>query len=192
MLRYDSPTKHFHSSGREPLVTVSLKREWSTHKAQVGSTAFSYKQQSCNLGLSVTVAHRKIYLHPISQKQTLIAAIALFTACGKLMKITGPVTIKTSGTRFGAWMTDPLASTRNNRVSDGAQCAPRSRSFQQWPYSSSGQTPSFYIRAERHKVEVPRDGSATTTFDLRRHCRWQTRGGFIPRRPWSPWNQWSG
>lgn len=35
------------------------------------------------------------------------------------MKITGPVTIKTSGTRFGAWMTDPLASSRNNRVSDG-------------------------------------------------------------------------
>uniref|UniRef100_A0A8D2ZFG6 Olfactomedin 3a n=2 Tax=Scophthalmus maximus TaxID=52904 RepID=A0A8D2ZFG6_SCOMX len=36
--------------------------------------------------------------------------------CGKLMKITGPVTIKISGTRFGAWMTDPLATTRNNRV----------------------------------------------------------------------------
>lgn len=34
------------------------------------------------------------------------------------MKITGPVTIKTSGTRFGAWMTDPLATTRNNRVSN--------------------------------------------------------------------------
>jgi len=42
-----------------------------------------------------------------------------FTACGKLMKITGPETIKTSGTRFGAWMTDPLASPRNNRVSSG-------------------------------------------------------------------------
>lgn len=42
-----------------------------------------------------------------------------FTACGKLMKITDPVTIKTSGTRFGAWMTDPLASPRNNRVSSG-------------------------------------------------------------------------
>ncbi|CDQ99539.1 unnamed protein product [Oncorhynchus mykiss] len=39
--------------------------------------------------------------------------------CGKLMKITGPVTIKTSGTRFGAWMTDPQASQRNNRVSYG-------------------------------------------------------------------------
>uniref|UniRef100_A0A8C5NB16 Olfactomedin-like domain-containing protein n=2 Tax=Gouania willdenowi TaxID=441366 RepID=A0A8C5NB16_GOUWI len=37
--------------------------------------------------------------------------------CGKLMKITGPVTIKTSGTRFGAWMTDPVSSNRNNRVS---------------------------------------------------------------------------
>ncbi|KPP63011.1 noelin-3-like [Scleropages formosus] len=37
-------------------------------------------------------------------------------ACGKLMKITGPVTVKTSGTRFGAWMTDPQASSKNNRV----------------------------------------------------------------------------
>lgn len=36
------------------------------------------------------------------------------------MKITGPVTIKTSGTRFGAWMTDPSTSIRNNRVSNGS------------------------------------------------------------------------
>ncbi|XP_061661614.1 noelin-3a [Syngnathoides biaculeatus] len=36
--------------------------------------------------------------------------------CGKLMKINGPVTIKTSGTRFGAWMTDSLTTTRHNRV----------------------------------------------------------------------------
>ncbi|XP_064928562.1 noelin-3 isoform X4 [Columba livia] len=36
--------------------------------------------------------------------------------CGKLMKITGPITVKISGTRFGAWMTDPLASEKNNRV----------------------------------------------------------------------------
>ncbi|GAB5575305.1 noelin-3 isoform X1 [Prionailurus iriomotensis] len=39
-----------------------------------------------------------------------------FRSCGKLMKITGPITVKTSGTRFGAWMTDPLASEKNNRV----------------------------------------------------------------------------
>ncbi|XP_008935625.1 PREDICTED: noelin-3 [Merops nubicus] len=32
------------------------------------------------------------------------------------MKITGPITVKISGTRFGAWMTDPLASEKNNRV----------------------------------------------------------------------------
>ncbi|XP_056451770.1 noelin-3-like isoform X2 [Gadus chalcogrammus] len=37
-------------------------------------------------------------------------------ACGKLMKITGPLTVKTSGARFGAWMTDPQASPQNNRV----------------------------------------------------------------------------
>ncbi|XP_075689485.1 noelin-3 isoform X1 [Rhinoderma darwinii] len=36
--------------------------------------------------------------------------------CGKLMKITGPVTVKASGPRFGAWMTDPVASEKNNRV----------------------------------------------------------------------------
>ena len=42
--------------------------------------------------------------------------ITLFSACGRLMKITGPTTVKTSGTRFGAWMTDPLASEKNNRV----------------------------------------------------------------------------
>lgn len=41
----------------------------------------------------------------------------VFSACGKLMKINGPLTVKTSGTRFGAWMTDPQASPKNNRVS---------------------------------------------------------------------------
>lgn len=43
--------------------------------------------------------------------------VMCFAACGKLMKITGPLTVKTSGTRFGAWMTDPQASPKNNRVS---------------------------------------------------------------------------
>lgn len=45
------------------------------------------------------------------------SCVMCFTACGKLMKITGPLTVKTSGTRFGAWMTDPQASPKNNRVS---------------------------------------------------------------------------
>ncbi|KAL4635916.1 noelin-3 [Arapaima gigas] len=56
--------------------------------------------------LSLRVVHLESRLRECMGKLT----------CGKLMKITGPVTIKTSGTRFGAWMTDPQASSRNNRV----------------------------------------------------------------------------
>ncbi|KAI4785832.1 hypothetical protein KUCAC02_037525 [Chaenocephalus aceratus] len=37
-------------------------------------------------------------------------------ACGKLTGISEPVTIKTSGSRFGSWMTDPLAAAGDNRV----------------------------------------------------------------------------
>ncbi|GCC18996.1 hypothetical protein chiPu_0018163, partial [Chiloscyllium punctatum] len=37
-------------------------------------------------------------------------------SCGKLMKISLPMTIKTSGTRFGAWMMDPLAAEKENKV----------------------------------------------------------------------------
>lgn len=55
---------------------------------------------------------------PVASALCLTATVRdVFTACGKLMKITGPLTVKTSGTRFGAWMTDPQASPKNNRVS---------------------------------------------------------------------------
>ncbi|KAK0147481.1 Noelin [Merluccius polli] len=37
-------------------------------------------------------------------------------ACGKLTGISEPVTIKTSGSRFGSWMTDPVAPPGDNRV----------------------------------------------------------------------------
>ncbi|CAM9668676.1 unnamed protein product [Lampetra planeri] len=37
-------------------------------------------------------------------------------ACGNLTGISNPDTVKTSGSRFGAWMTDPLASEKDNRV----------------------------------------------------------------------------
>ncbi|XP_067833985.1 noelin-3-like [Heptranchias perlo] len=37
-------------------------------------------------------------------------------SCGKLMKISLPITVKTSGTRFGAWMMDPLATEKDNKV----------------------------------------------------------------------------
>ncbi|XP_062241000.1 noelin-like [Platichthys flesus] len=37
-------------------------------------------------------------------------------ACGKLTGVSEPITIKTSGSRFGSWMTDPLAPPGDNRV----------------------------------------------------------------------------
>ncbi|KAM6954344.1 noelin-like isoform 1-T1 [Aplochiton taeniatus] len=37
-------------------------------------------------------------------------------ACGKLTGISEPITIKTSGSRFGSWMTDPLAPDGDSRV----------------------------------------------------------------------------
>ncbi|KAI7792660.1 noelin-3a [Triplophysa rosa] len=59
--------------------------------------------------------YEQLYQRVISLDSRLRNCMSKLT-CGKLMKITGPVTIKTSGTRFGAWMTDPLASSRNNRI----------------------------------------------------------------------------
>lgn len=66
---------------------------------------------------------RFFFLNPQKITVFISCILLLLTACGKLMKITGPTTIKTSGTRFGAWMTDPLASSRNNRVSSGVGSA---------------------------------------------------------------------
>lgn len=42
-------------------------------------------------------------------------------ACGKLTGISDAITIKTSGSRFGSWMTDPLAPEGDTRVSVNAQ-----------------------------------------------------------------------
>ncbi|XP_005987468.1 olfactomedin 1b isoform X2 [Latimeria chalumnae] len=36
--------------------------------------------------------------------------------CGKLTGISDPVTIRTSGSRFGSWMTDPLAPEGDNKI----------------------------------------------------------------------------
>ncbi|XP_044309124.1 noelin isoform X1 [Varanus komodoensis] len=37
-------------------------------------------------------------------------------ACGKLTAISDPITVKTSGSRFGSWMTDPLAPEGESKV----------------------------------------------------------------------------
>lgn len=43
------------------------------------------------------------------------------SACGKLTGISEPLTIKTSGSRFGSWMMDPVAPLGDNRVSPNSQ-----------------------------------------------------------------------
>lgn len=60
-------------------------------------------------------------------EDSLSCAVHCLPACGKLTGISDPVTVKTSGSRFGSWMTDPLAPEGDNRVS--ASCTePRPRS----------------------------------------------------------------
>ncbi len=43
--------------------------------------------------------------------------ILLLSACGKLTGISDSITVKTSGSRYGSWMTDPLAPDGDTRVS---------------------------------------------------------------------------
>lgn len=52
-----------------------------------------------------------------SGQDTHLRAVPSLPACGKLTGISDPVTVKTSGSRFGSWMTDPLAPEGDNRVS---------------------------------------------------------------------------
>lgn len=47
----------------------------------------------------------------------IIIHAVIISACGKLTGISEPITIKTSGSRFGSWMTDPLAPAGDSRVS---------------------------------------------------------------------------
>lgn len=79
-------------------------------------------------------------------------------ACGKLMKINGPLTVKTSGTRFGAWMTDPQATLKNNRVSrvNGLRCV-----WKPWiTRSRSWKTFLFTLTAGiKHKCWCPSEHS---------------------------------
>lgn len=46
--------------------------------------------------------------------------VLLLSACGKLTGISDSVTVKTSGSRYGSWMTDPLAPDGDTRVSSSS------------------------------------------------------------------------
>uniref|UniRef100_A0A4W5M4U8 Olfactomedin 3 n=1 Tax=Hucho hucho TaxID=62062 RepID=A0A4W5M4U8_9TELE len=82
-----------------------------------------FKQEIRNLSMVLTAIQGEIGTYDYEELQQTVLNLESRLhncmsklTCGKLMKITGPVTVKTSGTRFGAWMTDPQASPRNNRV----------------------------------------------------------------------------
>ncbi|XP_061775704.1 noelin-3-like isoform X1 [Nerophis ophidion] len=61
-----------------------------------------------------TFDYEELHQRVLSLETRLRSCMSKLT-CGKLMKITGPLTVKTSGTRFGAWMTDPQASFKNRK-----------------------------------------------------------------------------
>ncbi|XP_071232492.1 noelin-3-like [Salvelinus alpinus] len=82
-----------------------------------------FKQEIRNLSMVLTAIQEEIGVYDSEELQQRVLNLESRLrncmgklTCGKLMKITGPVTVKTSGSRFGAWMTDPQASPRNNRV----------------------------------------------------------------------------
>lgn len=57
-----------------------------------------------------------------TQEDNAIPNLAIcVSACGKLTGISEPVTIKTSGSRFGSWMMDPVAPSGDNRVSTNSR-----------------------------------------------------------------------
>ncbi|XP_054609208.1 noelin-3-like isoform X4 [Dunckerocampus dactyliophorus] len=62
-----------------------------------------------------TYDYEELHQKVLSLENRLRSCMSKLT-CGKLMKITGPLTVKTSGTRFGAWMTDPQAPSKTSKV----------------------------------------------------------------------------
>ncbi|XP_023996640.2 noelin-3-like [Salvelinus sp. IW2-2015] len=82
-----------------------------------------FKQEIRNLSMVLTAIQEEIGVYDSEELQQRLLSLESKLhncrsrlTCGKLMKITGPVTVKTSGTRFGAWMTDPQASPTKHRV----------------------------------------------------------------------------
>ncbi|XP_016140305.1 noelin-3-like [Sinocyclocheilus grahami] len=82
-----------------------------------------FKEEIRNLSLVLTAIQEEIGAYDYEELQQRVLGLEgrlrncmNKLTCGKLMKITGPITVKTSGTRFGAWMTDPQASPKNNKI----------------------------------------------------------------------------
>uniref|UniRef100_A0A3B1K977 Olfactomedin 3 n=1 Tax=Astyanax mexicanus TaxID=7994 RepID=A0A3B1K977_ASTMX len=116
------PTKNFQElkgkmADLQPLVPVL-----NQYKADAGLIS-QFKEEVRNLSLVLTGIQEEIgafdyeeLQHRVTNLETRLRNCMNKLTCGKLMKISGPSTVKTSGTRFGAWMTDPQVSTASSKV----------------------------------------------------------------------------
>ncbi|KAF3695225.1 Noelin Neuronal olfactomedin-related ER localized protein Olfactomedin-1 [Channa argus] len=86
-----------------------LVRQFKEEAANVTEVLGSLQEQLGGLD------YQELHSRVISLEDRLKACMQRL-ACGKLTGISEPVTIKTSGSRFGSWMTDPLAPAGDNRV----------------------------------------------------------------------------
>uniref|UniRef100_A0A8D0S3Y6 Olfactomedin 1 n=1 Tax=Sus scrofa TaxID=9823 RepID=A0A8D0S3Y6_PIG len=82
-----------------------------------------FKEEAQNLTSVLNELQEEIGAHDYDELQNRVSnleerlrACMQKLACGKLTGISDPVTVKTSGSRFGSWMTDPLAPEGDNRV----------------------------------------------------------------------------
>ncbi|XP_063344914.1 noelin-like isoform X1 [Pelmatolapia mariae] len=86
-----------------------LVRQFKEEAANVTELLGSLQEQLGGLD------YQELHSRVISLEDRLKACMQRL-ACGKLTGISEPITIKTSGSRFGSWMTDPLAPAGDNRV----------------------------------------------------------------------------
>uniref|UniRef100_A0A8C4WTR9 Olfactomedin 1 n=1 Tax=Eptatretus burgeri TaxID=7764 RepID=A0A8C4WTR9_EPTBU len=101
----------------EPLIPVLEQYKADT------SLIVQFKEELRNLSAVLSQIQDEIggYDYEELQRRVLDLESRLHTCmqkiiCGKLTSLSNPLTIRTSGSRFGAWMTDPLAPSGDNRV----------------------------------------------------------------------------
>uniref|UniRef100_A0A667YZD9 Olfactomedin 1 n=1 Tax=Myripristis murdjan TaxID=586833 RepID=A0A667YZD9_9TELE len=109
--------EHFSVRELRPLIPVL-----EAYKADARLVA-QFKEEAANVSALLSALQEQLggfdyqELHSrVSSLEERLRACMQKLACGKLTGISEPVTIKTSGSRFGSWMTDPLAPPGDNRV----------------------------------------------------------------------------
>ncbi|XP_048458089.1 noelin-3a isoform X1 [Rhincodon typus] len=115
-------TKHFQElkeKMEELLPLIPVLEQYKTDSKLI----IQFKDEVRNLSLVLTAIQQDIGAYDFEELQQRVLNLESRLhdcmkklSCGKLMKISLPMTVKTSGTRFGAWMMDPLATEKENKV----------------------------------------------------------------------------